>query len=138
MNHYTFDEIEVGYFEEFSITITDEMISNFCITTGDVNPLHTDSAFAQVAGYDNKVAYGLLTASFMSTIAGVYLPGEHSLIQRIEAEFPAPVYVGDTVTFSGKVVSKDTTFRFIELKVVARNNRGKKVLRGKMQVGVLK
>lgn len=142
MNRYTYDEISIGQTESFSVTITNEMMDSFCAMTGDINPLHADAEYAKKAGegsqFAGRVVYGMLTASFLSTLAGVYLPGEHSLIHRTEAEFPAPVYVGDTLLVSGEVAGKNDDFRFIELKVSARNGAGKKVMRGKMRVGVLK
>jgi len=138
MNNYTYNEIAIGDIETFTATITEDMMSGFRDITGDVNPLHTDEAFATKMKYDKKVAYGMLTASFMSTVAGVYLPGKYSLIQKVEAEFPSAVYAGDTISFTAEVVDKDDRFKTIELKVVAKNSLGKKVMRGKMRVGVLR
>ena len=137
-NCYTYDEISIGDSENFTVTMSDEMVSHFSAMTGDLNPLHTDKAFAAAAGYDRKVVYGMLTASLMSTLAGMHLPGKHSLIHKSEAEFPAPVFVGDTLSVTGEVVAKNDAFKIIELKVIIRNQVGKKVLRGRMQVGVLK
>ncbi len=139
MNSYTYAEIAVGQKESFSASITDEMIEGFGRITGDANPLHTDDAFARASGgYRGKVAYGMLTASFLSALAGMYLPGEHSVIHEVSVKFPAPVYAGETVTFTGEVVRKDDTYHVIELKIAAVNSGGKKVLRGKMNIGVLK
>ncbi len=137
MNCYTYNEISVGDIEAFTVTITDEMMSGFGAITGDMNPLHTDELFASAAGFKSKVVYGMLMASFMSTIAGMYLPGKHSLIHKIETEFPQPCFVGDTLSITGEVVNKNDTFKTIELKITARNEAEKKVLRGKMRIGVL-
>ena len=103
MNRYQFEDIYVGLKEEFQVTITADMLKQFCQMTGDVNPLHTDETFAKEKGYESNVAYGMLTASFLSTLAGVYLPGERSLIHSVESKFTKPVYVGDTLTISGQV-----------------------------------
>ena len=90
MNEYTFDELAVGMSESFSVTVTPEMLDRFRTDTGDINPLHNDEAFALERGYTGRVAYGMLTASFLSTLAGVYLPGKWCLIQRVETDFPEP------------------------------------------------
>ncbi len=137
MNRYTYEEITVGQTETFSIQITEEMMQGFCAVSGDCNPLHTDSEFAKSRGHRDRVVYGMLTASFLSTLAGMYLPGEKSLIHRVETEFPAPVYINDTLHVSGTVVRKEDAFRTIELKVVIRNQDEKKVCRGKMRIGVI-
>ncbi len=137
MNHFTYEEISTGQTEEFSTVITDEMLDSFRVITGDDNPLHRDDEYAKDRDYKGRVAYGMLTASFMSTMAGVYLPGEHSLIQSVEAKFAIPVYPGDKITVSGEVTEKNDTYRIIYLKVTMRNQKGEKVCRGKMQIGVM-
>ncbi len=143
MNHYTFEEIKTGMEEQFSVTITEQMMQQFQEMTGDVNPLHCDESFAKEKGFDGKVAYGMLTASFLSTMAGVYLPGENSLIQSVEVKFVKPVFPGEEITFKGKVSEVNDTFRFLVLKVTGTvtgekdNERyGTKVLKAVMQIGV--
>ena len=143
MNHYTFEEIKTGIEEQFSVTITEQMMQQFREMTGDVNPLHCDETFAKEKGFDGKVAYGMLTASFLSTMAGIYLPGENSLIQSVEVKFVKPVFPGEEITFTGKVSEINDTFRFLVLKVTGtvtgekENERyGTKVLKAVMQIGV--
>ncbi len=137
MNTYTYDEIEVGQAESFTVTVTEDMLTSFKAITGDNNPLHNDEDFAKAKGQPGRVAYGMLTASFLSTLAGVYLPGERSLIQQVEIKFAKPVYIGDTLTVTGQVAEKNDTVQRIELKVTIINQEGAKVLRGKMGVLVI-
>ncbi len=137
MREYTYEQLAVGMTETFSVTVTPDMLEQFKEISGDVNPLHRDAAYARKMGYKDKVVYGMLTASFMSAAAGMYLPGKRSLIHKIEAEFPKPVYVGDLLQVEGKITEKDDAFRLIYLKIVIKNYRNEKVLRGKMRVQVL-
>ena len=137
MNRYTYEEIENGHKEQFEVEITSEMLDRFCEITGDCNPMHSDEAYAASKGYKGRICYGMLTASFLSTLAGMYIPGERSLIHSVETIFKNPVYVGDTLTVIGEVASKNDNFKVLELKVQIVNQDGKKVVRGKMQVGVL-
>jgi len=136
MRDYDITNIE-GAHEEFSVLITSEMLVGFRQITGDENPLHCDEIFAKGKGYKDVVAYGLLTNSFLSTLCGMYLPGKKSLIQEMRVKFPAPVYVGDTLTVSGTVEEVHVGTRQIVLKVQIVNQEGKKVLRGNMRVGLL-
>ncbi len=143
MNRYTFEEIKTGMEEQFSVKITEQMMQQFREITGDVNPLHCDEVFAKEKGFDTTVAYGMLTASFLSTMAGVYLPGENSLIQSVEVKFVKPVFPGEEITFTGKISEVNDTFRFLVLKVTGtvtgekENERcGTKVLKAVMQIGV--
>lgn len=136
MNTYTFDEINIGQKESFTVTITEAERDKFREITGDVNPLHNDPEYAKSMGHDKCVAFGMLSASYLSTLAGVYLPGKNSLIQKTEVNFRKPVYVGDTLTITGEVSDKSDTFKVIEVKVDIKNQDGIKVVRGKMEIAV--
>ena len=134
MNNYSYDEISIGHKEKFEIKITEQMMERFLNITSDTNPLHADEVYAKTEGYGNRVVYGMLTASFMSTLAGVYLPGERSLIKEVKIKFAKPVFPGDILTVEGEVTDKNDTFNMIVLKVVMRNDKNEKVLRGSMDI----
>ncbi len=136
MNEYTYEEIETGQKESFEVTVTEEMMSSFCAITGDVNPLHNDEDYAVSKGHPGKVVYGMLTASLLSTLAGVYLPGKNSLIQEVKLKFSRPVYIGDTLTVEGVVDEKHDIYSLIILKAVIRNQNNNIVCKATMQVGV--
>ena len=137
MNTYTYDQIEVGHKESFTVTVTDEEMDKFRDITGDVNPLHADLEYARAHGHKRCVVFGMLTASYLSTLAGVYLPGEHSLIHSVKTKFSGVVYVGDELTIEGVVTEKNDTFRIIIIKVLIRNQRKEKVCKAELQVGVI-
>lgn len=136
MNTYTYDEIETGQKESFTVDITEEMLDTFRGLTGDINPLHNDEDYARDKGYESRVAYGMLTASFMSTLAGVYMPGERSLIKETHIKFTKPVFPGDRLEITGEVAEKHDGFNMIVLKVTIKNGKGEKVLRGSMDIMV--
>lgn len=135
MNTYDIDNIKDAQ-EQFQVTITKEMMEMFGSITGDRNPLHMDSDYARAKGYSDRVVYGLLTGSLLSTLCGMYLPGERSLIQEMDVKFPKPVFVGDTLIVAGRVVEVHKGLRQIVLKVDIKNQNHEKVLRGKMRVGL--
>lgn len=139
MNCYTYDEINIGHEESFSVELTEEKVQMFCAITGDKNPLHTDVDYAKSKNYKDKVVYGMLTASFFSTLAGMYLPGKYSLIHSVEVKFPEAVYITENcnLTVRGKVMEKNDVFKLLILKVTIENDAGKKVCRGTMKVGVM-
>lgn len=139
MNSYTYDEISVGQEESFRIDLTDEKVRAFRAITGDKNPLHTDVEYAKSKNYNDKVVYGMLTASFLSTLAGMYLPGKYSLIHSVEVKFPKALYAseGNNLTVHGKVLEKVDRFNLLILKVSIENSVGEKVCRGTMKVGVV-
>ena len=94
MNKFTYKDLEIGHKEAFTVNVSKEYQDAFRNFTKDVNPLHLDSRFARENGYEDCVVFGMLTASYYSTLAGVYLPGEKSLIHSVEIKFLKPVYMG--------------------------------------------
>lgn len=137
MNEYTYEQIDAGHREAFEVTVTEAMMEQFLQITGDVNSLHQDASYAGTRGYADKVVYGMLTSSFYSTLAGVYLPGKYSLIHSVECKFLRPVYVGDTLTVSGVVQEKEDAYRMLIVKLLITDQRGEKVSRGTMQIKML-
>ena len=117
MNHYSINDLSIGHKEVFTVEVTTEMFNKFREITDDINPLHNDEDFARNLGHKGRVAFGMLTASFLSTLAGVYLPGERSLIHSVETKFTKPVYIGDVLSISGEVTEINDTVNQIVLKV---------------------
>jgi len=139
MNHYTFEELTIGHEESFLYELTEEKMNQFLMITGDINPLHNDLTFAKEKGYPEKVVYGLLTSSCLSTLAGVYLPGERSLIHSIEVHFIKPVFLSKSpLTVIGKIIDKEERFSQITIKFSITNCEKEKVARGIMKIGFLK
>lgn len=137
MNDYRYEDLAIGMTETFEVKISEEKMKAFLAITNDLNPLHNDGEFAKARGYEDKVVYGMLTASFLSTLAGVYLPGRRSLIQGMEINFRKPVLVGDTLNVKGVVDELNDTVKQIVLKVVITNQKQEKVLKGTMKIGVM-
>lgn len=136
MNTYSYEEISIGQKESFSVTITEEMQDAFRGITSDVNPLHADEDYAQNKGHKGRVVFGMLTTSFLSTLAGVYLPGRYSLIHSVEIKLRKPVYIGDTLLIEGEVTDKSDAVSVITVKFTMTNGDGVKVSKGTMQIGV--
>lgn len=137
MNKFSYEDLQIGLSQEFLTEITQDMMEQFRSITGDINPLHNDKKFAEGRGYDGCVVYGMLVSSFYSTLAGVYLPGERSLIQSIDIKMVKPVFVGDRLTVKGEVQERHDTFKMVRLKCQITNQLGKKVSKAVMQIGVL-
>ena len=136
MNHYTLAEMTPGLTEEFTVTVTPEMMDAFRAITGDVSPIHIDADYARGRGFPGRVVYGMLGASFFSTLAGVYLPGEHCLLHGVDLKFAKPIFIGDTLTVTGVVDEVNDTFREITIKASIVNQDGKKVTRAVIRAGV--
>ena len=137
MNEYRITDLSAGQQESFTVTVTEDMMAKFRAITGDINPLHVRDDFAKEKGFPQRVAYGMLTASLISTLGGVYLPGKYCLIQGVEIRFAKPVFIGDVLEVTGEAVKVDRDLRYLEIKVTIRNQRNEKVLRGLLKAGVM-
>ncbi|NLG03440.1 MAG: MaoC family dehydratase [Clostridia bacterium] len=137
MKQYTFEEIKIGQKETFHVKVTSEDQKAFLAITGDCNPLHCDPDYAKQKGYSGCVVYGMLTASYYSTLAGVWLPGEKSLIHKIQTKFLKPVLIGDELSVTGEVIEKNDTFQMITVKAFITNQAGQKVSKAEMQIGLI-
>ena len=81
----------------------------------------------------------MLSAAYLSTLAGMYLPGKYSLIHSIDnISFRNPVYAGDTLSVTGKIVDKQDGLNLILVKVRMKNQNGKTVLTTDMKIIVQK
>lgn len=76
------------------------------------------------------------SARAFSTLAGVYLPGEHCLLHGVECKFAKPIYIGDTLTVTGTVTHVSEAVGEAEIKAEIRNQDGKKVTRGIIKAGL--
>ncbi len=137
MNDFSYDDLAVGQMATFSRTVTGEMMEAFRRLSGDENPLHNDVEFAVERGFSGRVVYGMLTASLYSALAGVYLPGKRCLLQSVYTDFLHPVFIGETLTITGKIVEKHDSVRQVIIKATIRNTEGKRVSRAKIEAGVI-
>lgn len=136
MNSYRLDDCRVGLYYAFKVVVCEDMLDRFLELSGDDNPLHVDADFAKASGFQARVCYGMLTASFYSRLVGVYLPGRYALLQGVDTTFSEPVYAGDELEVYGQVVAVHPVMRLIELRAHISNQRGKKVSRAKIRVGI--
>ena len=136
MNHTRFEDLRVGLTEIFEVTVTAEMIEDFLRISGDCSPIHVSEEYAREKGFAGRVVYGLLVSSFYSTLVGVYLPGEHCVLQEISVDFKKPVYIGDALTVTGTVKEVHETLRRVTVKAKIKNQDEKTVSTANITVGV--
>ena len=99
--------IEVGHTASFSCTVTAEEIQQFAQATGDTNPVHLDQEFAESTMFKGRIAHGMLSAGFVSTVFGTKLPGPGAIYLSQTLNFKAPVRIGDTVVATVTVTALD-------------------------------
>ncbi|MEA2778575.1 MAG: 3-hydroxybutyryl-CoA dehydratase [Rhodospirillaceae bacterium] len=104
--HYL-EDIEVGMTAVYSRTVTEADVVLFAGISGDSNPVHLDNEYAKDTMFKGRIAHGMLTASFISTVLGTKLPGPGCIYVSQNLKFRAPVRIGDTVRTRVTVTSVD-------------------------------
>ncbi|HWU27074.1 MAG TPA: MaoC family dehydratase [Rhizomicrobium sp.] len=100
---YTIDDLKPGMAESFSKTVSEHDIALFGEVSGDTNPVHFDDTFAKNTIFKGRIAHGVLSASYISTVLGMKMPGPGTIFLSLTTRFKAPVRIGDTVTATCKV-----------------------------------
>jgi 3-hydroxybutyryl-CoA dehydratase len=95
---YYIEDLKPGMAESFSKTVTERDIELFGEVSGDVNPVHFDEEFAKGTIFKGRIAHGVLSASYISTVLGMKMPGPGTIFMSLTTRFKAPVRIGDTVT----------------------------------------
>lgn len=95
---YYLEDLVVGMSAIFAKTVTDADVVMFAGISGDTNPVHLDQNFAAQTMFGDRIAHGMLSASFVSTVFGTKLPGPGCIYVSQNLRFKAAVRVGDTVT----------------------------------------
>ena len=92
------EDLKVGMSAMFGKTVTEADIAAFAGVSGDTNPIHLHGGFAGTTRFGQRIAHGMLSGSFISTVVGTKLPGPGSIYVSQTLTFTAPVSIGDTVT----------------------------------------
>ncbi|MCW3028625.1 MAG: MaoC-related acyl dehydratase [Solirubrobacterales bacterium] len=136
------------YFEDMTVgsrwvsprrTITEADVSSFAGLSGDFNPLHVDSVFAEAGPFGARVAHGALVFSIATGLRQqmpIFRGSLRALLELRSWRFLAPVRLGDTVAVITSVVSTRETSRPDQGIVVQQldvvNQRGESVQTGEM------
>lgn len=95
---YYFDELTIGQKAQSARTVTEADVLMFGAASGDMNPVHFDAEFASTSRFGERIAHGMLTASHVSALIGMRLPGPGSVYISQSLAFKRPVKIGATVT----------------------------------------
>ena len=126
-----YDQIEIGETASISKMISEADIVNYAGIIGDFNPVHVNPEYAKTTMFGERIAHGMLTASFISTLVGCCIPGKNALYLSQEVKFVRPVKIGDTITATATVIEKIDAKRRVILDTTITNQRGEVVVAGK-------
>jgi 3-hydroxybutyryl-CoA dehydratase len=126
--HY-FEELSIGQKAASRRTVTEADILMFGAASGDMNPVHFDAEFAATTRFGERIAHGMLTASHVSALIGMTLPGPGSVYISQDLQFKRPVKIGSSVTTEVAIIAMDSAKGLVTLSTTC-SIAGKAVLTG--------
>ncbi|AZW29682.1 MaoC-like protein [Bordetella bronchiseptica GA96-01] len=111
------EDLPVGTrYRTSSRTITEADVVAFAALTGDSNRLHVDAEYAKGTLFGQRIAHGMLVASFMAGLTSRSIPyqlTEAAVLGVLEnrLKYPKPTLIGDTLHVEVEVVDHKPTSR---------------------------
>ncbi len=112
------------------MTVTGDMVLRYAELTGDYNPLHFDEEFASKTRFGRLISQGGIAVGLVHALVAMDLPGPGTVFTQQQWVFPAPVYIGDTITVEGRITEWRGERNRGEMEFVIVNQDGLEVLNG--------
>jgi acyl dehydratase len=115
-------------FVDDPLTVTDFV--RYQGASGDMNPIHHDSAFAEKSGYPTPFAVGMLQAGILATYVTDWLGAEN--IRRFRVQFREQAWPGDVLTYTGTITAEreEGGERLVDVELACTRQTGGVHLRG--------
>ncbi|MES2877721.1 MAG: bifunctional enoyl-CoA hydratase/phosphate acetyltransferase [Pseudomonadota bacterium] len=134
IENVTYDEISLGQSANLVRTLTLADIQAFAAVSGDTNPAHLNAEYANETLFHGVIAHGMWGGALISALLGTQFPGPGTIYLQQVLHFTRPVHIGDTLTVTATVISKDDAKKFVELDCQVVNQKGVSVLHGTAKV----
>lgn len=118
--------------EAHSGPITREMLVAYAEASGDLNPLHTDPAFAQKAGFPDVIVHGMLGMALLGRLVTEHFGS--TPLRNLSARFAGIVPVGTSLHCCARLESRSTDEAVLALE--ARNAEGTVLIAGQARLAL--
>ena len=126
----TFNDLAIGQKASIQKTFTAADVTAFAGVSLDVNPIHMSAGYAKNTIFGKQIVHGMLTASLISAVLGIQLPGPGTVYLGQELKFTAPVYLGDDITATVEIIELREDKKIVKLNTTCVNQDGKTVISG--------
>ena len=130
IENVTYDEISIGQVARMSRQLTIADIQAFAAVSGDINPAHLDADYANDTVFHGVIAHGMWSGALISALLGTEFPGPGTIYVNQDLHFIRPVRIGDTLTVTVTVTTKDDAKKRLTLDCDVVNQHGEKVVTG--------
>jgi NAD(P)-dependent dehydrogenase (short-subunit alcohol dehydrogenase family)/acyl dehydratase len=115
-------DLRVGLTAEYERDISEADVLEFAANSGDFNPLHVDSNFAQQSRYAQRIVHGAFQVGLASALIGMHLPGRDVLLGSVNARFLSPLYFPSRVRVSGELTAWNAASRAGSVRVTVSDH----------------
>ncbi|HTR13479.1 MAG TPA: MaoC family dehydratase [Roseiarcus sp.] len=115
-----FEDLKIGMRETIRKIVQNEDVIGFAELSGDHNPIHLSEHFARKTRFGGRIVHGLYTASLISGVIGMRLPGPGAVYISQTLNFLGPVKIGDVVDVAVEVVDLTEKGRRVRLRCECR------------------
>jgi phosphate acetyltransferase len=127
----TFEEIQIGDSADLQRVLTKQDIDLFGFLSGDMNPTHFSDAYAQMLLDRHKlVGHSMWGGALISSLLGNDLPGPGTIYRSQNFEFHNQVELGDNLTVTVTVLSKDAADGTVDFDCRVVNQREEPIITG--------
>jgi acyl dehydratase len=130
MSARTLAALPIGKRVTVSKTVSESDVYLFAGLTGDLSPNHVDEEYMKKTRYGRRIAHGALCVGLMSNASTKILEGVPGTVVSYgydRVRFPAPCFLGDTVTVTYEIVERDEASLKTLARVTCTNQRGEVV-----------
>ncbi len=89
--------------------VDQELIKDYALVSGDMNPLHLDPEFARSTKFGRTIAHGMMTLAFVSEAMREWAGEAWEERGYLSVTFVAPIFAGDEVVVQAEVQSATPT-----------------------------
>ena len=122
--------LTIGQAANRSMVVTGDVVQSYAELTGDFNPLHFDEEFVAKTRFGRLISQGGIAVGLIHALVAMDLPGPGTVFTEQHWNFPAPVYIGDTITVTGTITDWREERHRGAMDFVIVNQDGVEVLNG--------
>lgn len=127
-------KISMGDSASINKIFTVDEVKNYADISNDTNPIHLDHQYTAKTFFKKPIVQGLLVTSLFGGLLGSKLPGKGTIQLGQKVKFFKPVYIGEEVTATIKVINIRQDKPIITFSTKCYNESGKITIDGKAVV----
>lgn len=132
----TWENLNIGDVETMTKTMTESDVLLWVGICGDMNPVHIDREYSRTTRFKDVVVPGLCVAGLISAAVTKVAFGNVYANQTLK--FIKPVFIGDTITASARIVDKLEAKRTVVIETICVNQNDEVVIIGEGREYILK